>query len=150
MPAPPALREFVLALVHEDVPPTPLTLGFAAPTRDPERFLRVLRERLERAVLAAPVMALRLEADAAEELPGTSADLFGAGGHAAIAPVVERLRARLGQEAVQGLVVRADHRPEQATRVVDWPTSVTAPPASPRPLGLLSTPRPLAEKDGIP
>jgi protein ImuB len=144
------LRECVLVLLHEDAPPTRLTLGFAGPTRDPERLARVLRERLERLVLTAPVHELRLEADDPEDLPGTTAGLFGAAGSAAIAPVVERLRARLGQEAVHGLAVVAEHRPERATRAVDWPLSAAPAPAPPRPLGLLPTPRALAEKDGAP
>jgi protein ImuB len=144
------LRECVLVLVHEDSPPTHLTLGFAAPTRDPERLSRVLRERLERLALSAPVHELRLEADAPEALPGVSAGLFGAAGNAAIAPVVERLRARLGQEVVHGLGLVPDHRPERATRAVDWPlpAAITATPL--RPLGLLPTPRAIAEKNGGP
>jgi len=144
------LRECVLMLVHEDAPPTRLPLGFAAPTRDPERLSRVLRERLERLTLAAPVVELRLEADAPEDLPGTSAGLFGAAGSAAIAPAVERLRARLGQEAVHGLGLVPDHRPERATRAVDWPLPAAITAAPLRPLGLLPTPRAIAEKNGGP
>lgn len=144
------LRACTLVLIHEDVPETRLTLGFATPTRDAERLLRVLRERLERLALVAPVSALRLEADVPEELPGASGSLFGEADAQGIAPVVERLRARLGLEAVHGLASVADHRPECATRPTEWPTDVPAAPTAPRPLGLLPTPRALAERHGGP
>src|SRR5690606_12637339 len=56
----------------------------------------------------------------------------------------ERLRARLGDEAVHGLVAHDDHRPEQAWRRVPLPVSDRVPmPTSPRPTWLLSRPLPL-------
>lgn len=156
------LRACRLVLVHEDRPPTTLDLAFASPTRDPERLQRVLRERLERLPLAAPVDELRLEVEAVEALPGSTAGLFGDTTGEAFAPVMERLRARLGQEAVYGLGMVADHRPEQATRPLlkEMPGRPQLPctpsgggppaPVGPRPLGLLPAPRPLAECDGAP
>jgi protein ImuB len=67
--------------------------------------------------------------------------------------LVERLRARLGESAVQGLDTFADHRPERAWRTCEpgsgngttdgWPPSA-------RPLWLLRAPRPLAEIAEIP
>lgn len=150
------VRSCSLELIHEHAPPTRLELGFAAPTRDPERLLRVLGERLATLTLAAPVSALQLSAAVPEDLPGATAGLFGAAAGAALAPVIERLRARLGTDAVHGLAAVPDHRPECATRPAPWPASATAPaaPASPpspaRPLWLLPAPRALAERDGAP
>lgn len=147
------VRACTLVLTHEDAPATRLTLGFAAPTRDPERLLRVLRERLDRLALVAPVSALRVDADAPEDLAGTSAGLFGEAGVsaiAAIAPVVERLRARLGVDAVQGLAAVPDHRPECASRAVEGPVAAAAPLTPLRPLALLPTPRALSEHHGGP
>lgn len=147
------LRECLLELVHEDIAPSPLTLGFATATRDPERLLRVLRERLDRLQLAAPVVELRLSATAVEALPGHSAGLFGERGGDGIAPVVERLRARLGRAAVHGLAVVPEHRPECASRATDWPQPGDSPAGladGARPLWLLPAPQPLAERRGRP
>lgn len=144
------VRACALVLIHDDAPPTCLSLSFAAPTRDAERFVRVLRERLERLALVAPVSALRVDTDVPEALPGSSCGLFGEAGTAAIAPVIERLRARLGVDAVQGLVVVPDYRPECATRAAEWQPTAPAAPVASRPLGLLATPRGLNERHGIP
>lgn len=145
------IRECVLHLLHDGEPATRVPLRFATATRDTERLQRVLRERLERLPLAAPVVELRLDADAVETLPGRTDVLFGSAGSAHIAPVVERLRARLGHDAVHGLAAVAEHRPECATRAVDWPhddtACVTAPP---RPLCLLPAPLALAERGDAP
>ncbi|MDY0012254.1 MAG: DNA polymerase Y family protein [Rhodocyclaceae bacterium] len=140
-----------LVLVHEDQAPSRLELGFASPTRDPQRLQRVLRERLERHALAAPVVGLGLEAPDPSPLPGASIPMFGQGGAARLAPVVERLRARLGAEAIHGLAAVADHRPELASRPTPEPIPLACPPpAGPRPLWLLPAPRALAEERGAP
>ena len=111
------VRRCSLQLSHEDGPPTVLPLNFAEPVADEERFRRLLREHLGRLQLRAPVEALRLVADELVEKPGASAQLFAqaATGEGALA-CLERLRARLGEGAVQALVEAADHRPECATR----------------------------------
>jgi protein ImuB len=147
------ISECVLALLHEDVEPTLLRLGFATPTRDADRLLRVLRERLERQSLAEPVVELRLLADAPRLLVGRTAGLFGEAAGESLAPVVERLRARLGAAAVHGLEAVAAHRPECTSVAGAWPPARktdTAVPAGPRPLWLLSRPRALPERDGYP
>ncbi len=139
-----------LHLRHRDGS-TPLTLAFADTTRDPQRFERVLRERLERHTLTAPVEALRLEAGTVESLADESGTLFALPGDArhAMAALLERLRARLGDECVFGLVAVADHRPECATRhgPAGAPCAVAA---GQRPLWLLAMPRRLNEIGGRP
>jgi len=96
-----------------------LDLRLAELSRDPERFGRVLRERLERFALAAPVVVLRLEADAGSPLAGSSAALFDRRrGGESVERLVERLRARLGEAAVHGVATVAEHRPECASRPV--------------------------------
>ncbi|HTY99924.1 MAG TPA: DNA polymerase Y family protein, partial [Rhodocyclaceae bacterium] len=110
------LRECVLHIAHRGREATKLPLRFAAPTRDSGRLERVLRERLERLVLQAPAESLALAAARVESLAGRSGDLFDAGGAGeAMAALVERLRARLGEERIHGLGIVADHRPECAS-----------------------------------
>jgi protein ImuB len=140
-----------LVLLHEDLPPTRLVLGFATPTRSAERLQRVTREQLDRHQLAAPAVELRLEADAPQALAGSNARLFGQQDDGAIAPVVERLRARLGDAAVHGIRPLPDHRPECATAPVRWPIEPdTGVPKRPRPLWLEEPPRALRERSGRP
>lgn len=140
-----------LRLEHREAPVTDVELRFAAVTRDGARLERVLRERLERLALAAPVESLRLEADAVEALPGASAALFDtAAGGAGMTALVERLRARLGEAPVHGLACVVDHRPECATQEVALGRTADTEPAGPRPFWLLPRPEPVAERDGRP
>lgn len=147
------LRTCTLRLTHDDGSASTLPLRFGEPCADEGRFMRLLRELLGHLPLAAPVEALHLEADEVIARPGASAGLFeqAASGEGAAA-CVERLRARLGDDAVRSLVLYADHRPECATRSGD-PASIpaakatsTATVAAPRPLWLLPAPQPLVER----
>ena len=114
-----------LALVHErhlrerGMPPTVVVFALAAAARAPAHLAAVLRERLARVALPAPVEAIGLTGDATEPLAGRNLGLLPedqAG--TAIVPLVERLRARLADGAVVMLESRAEHRPEHAMRAV--------------------------------
>lgn len=143
------LRECRLDLVHRRGA-TPLPLRFAEATRDGRRFERVLRERLERLQLTAPVERLRLVVETVETLPGASGGLFDDGkAKESMAALVERLRARLGEERVYGIAPVAEHRPECATRHAPVGNFVVA-PVPPRPFWLLAQPESLAEIAGRP
>jgi protein ImuB len=135
---------FSLELRHREGEPTRLRVGLSAPGRDPRRLLGLLRERLERTPLPAPAAALYLEAASLEPLAPRGRDLFEREAAALDgAPLIERLRARLGEEAVQGLALAADHRPERAFRWVSSAEEGTPEgnsPPGPRPLWLLPEP----------
>ncbi|UCV01637.1 Y-family DNA polymerase [Dechloromonas denitrificans] len=154
------VRACTLQLKHDDGSLTALVLRFAEPAADEGRFLRLLREQLARLHLAAPVEVLRLLADEVENKPGASAHLFDAApvGEGALA-CLERLRARLGEAAVQMLGEKADYRPECASVHRDAAADVAQPKPSPppaaampprRPLWLLPAPQSLAERAGQP
>jgi protein ImuB len=161
------VRRCSLQLTHDDGPPTALALNFAEPAADEGRFVRLLREHLSRLHLTAPVEALRLQAEELVDKPGASAHLFeqATAGEGTLA-CLERLRARLGEGAVQALGEMADHRPECATRAheVDFnfgrfsrltvESREMAAEAGhsnrSRPLWLLPTPQALAERAGSP
>ncbi|MDE2294350.1 MAG: DNA polymerase Y family protein [Gammaproteobacteria bacterium] len=144
------VQRLQLRLWHRTAPATRVTLGFAGVTGDPRRLQRVLEERLSQLVLVAPVRAAALASGALESLPGESGDAFGgAATSAAALPLIERLRARLGEHAVYGVAAIAEHRPEVASRRVREPGLADARPpleamGVPRPVLLLPTPRRLA------
>jgi protein ImuB len=124
---------------------TRFTLGAARPERQPAYWLGLLRERLDRLRLPAPVRALTLDAGVLQPLTPRTAELF-TGLAVASAPdaaLLDRLRARLGGDAVRGLGTAADHRPERAWRwcLPGAPSNGGA--RTDRPLWLLPEPLPL-------
>ena len=150
------VREFTLRLLHLRTE-TRLVLPFAELTADGTRFERVLRERLERMALDAPVESLCLEAAQVAVLPGSSRSLLDDGvdtsaGQENIGALLERLSARLGEQQVYQLVAHNDHRPECASRRVRLfgKHAVHESAPLPRPLWLLDPPEALREVDGHP
>src|SRR5690348_9766135 len=106
-------------LRHRAVPPTRCVLRLAAPLADPAQLAALLGERLSALVLPEPVRACELRSGALVSRVLDSGRLWQPGEHgggaAAQAPeLIERLRVRLGAEAVYGLRVVEDHRPEAA------------------------------------
>jgi protein ImuB len=141
-----------LVLDHErylrqrGVPATEVPFALGAPTRTPPHLMGVLRERLTRVTLPAPVEAMILRSDETAALAGRNLGLLpGDDADRVEVPLVDRLRARLGEDALIRLVPHADHRPELATAEAAAKTvkSMTLPDA-PRPVWLLSEPQPLA------
>ncbi|HXX83970.1 MAG TPA: DNA polymerase Y family protein [Casimicrobiaceae bacterium] len=102
-------------LVHEDAQPTSIMLGLTC-TRQIEHIMNVLRERLARERLPDRVEAIRLASEEIAPLAAKEGDFFPATGKddEPGAQLIERLRARLGEDAVHALALRADHRPERA------------------------------------
>jgi len=114
------IRNFTLMLISRE-DETLVQVGLASASRDAARLAELLRERLGRVVLREPVSSMRLEAGNFAPLHGRSGGLFGdaAGEAEAWARLAERLRARLGRDAVHGLATQPDHRPEHAWRRVE-------------------------------
>ncbi|HEX5127733.1 MAG TPA: DNA polymerase Y family protein [Rhodocyclaceae bacterium] len=140
-----------LVLRHHDQTTTEVTLKMAGYTRDAKRIERILRERLDRLQLAAPVETCVLIADAAQALPGSTDSLFGEVAVEALAPLIERLRARLGEDKVGGLAAVADYRPECATAMqMQGRACMPHSHDRQRPLWLLPQARTLPEVNGRP
>lgn len=145
------VRGFRLSLLHHGVPPTRIDIGFAAPRRDAEHGLRLLRERLGALALASPAEAIRLESARLAPLPGVTPDLLGDARSAAEdwERLTERLQARLGDARVHGLAVHAEHRPERAWRATDSDDKAAQTLLGPRPLWLLEPARRLGEREFV-
>lgn len=117
-----------LLLQHEKGDDTVLELVFGTPARDPAHLALIARERLATVLLPAPVRALRLESDTPQPFVPCSEDLFGGreSGLEEAQLLLDRLRARLGAEAIEQVQPCEDHRPEAAWQLAPD----TAPAAS--------------------
>lgn len=172
-----AAQRVTFYFYHLAHPATQLTLGSLTAGQSSARWMELLRIRFERVELPAPVIAVRLRAADGQPLTARTADL-GPGGAdrqgPSIAALVERLVARIGEQAVRGLHAVAEHRPDLAFRTPrvfgEAPQCCASLPAASdparpelladmrrterlllrRPLWLLEEPEPLACRDGIP
>lgn len=141
------VQEFALVCRHEHAPDTVLKLGFVKPTRTTERMQLLLRETLAKTRLSAPVHTIVLNASIILPLEASNADMFQGGDDAEDGSLLlERLRIRLGKDAVFGLAPAADHRPERAWRRCEAGDEVKASANLQRPLWLL--PRPVSCREG--
>jgi len=161
------VSRLTLTLTHErylrqrGIAPTlvPFTLG--APARAPAHLTGVMRERLARVTLSAPVEAIAMASDETSPLAGFNLGLLpGDEASTVTVPLVDRLRARLGDEAVVSLSPHAEYRPERSDRTQPAHTAaasssprtrkhVAAPlplPEAPRPIWLYDAPAPIGER----
>ena len=148
---------------HQALPDTVVRIGLGEPSREARQIGLLLRERLQRTALPAPVYALTLRLEEAVSHAGFEAALWrdpqrsgdGDGDH--IRGLIDRLGARLGPECVQRLRLQADHRPERAMATAPASTAASAitpielpQPITPRPTWLLPEPLRLQEQAGRP
>ena len=148
-----------LRLKHREAPPTRVRLGLASITSEQRRLTDVLRQKLTRLELKAPVRGMELISGSLRGLSASSVDAFAgltrAGSRDSAPQLVERLRARLGEEAVYGVCLIAEHRPEAAWRRVHELRLSGAPKVAegmidqgmPRPVWLLNEPLPLTKPE---
>ncbi|RSE94374.1 Y-family DNA polymerase [Achromobacter aegrifaciens] len=134
-----AVRRVVLSMEHERGrharPPTELELALAQPVWQAPQILHLLREKLARFTLEAPVIAVALLAPDTVEQPAASTTLFPepGGTPADHARLLDLLVARLGRDQVRHAPPVPDHRPAAANA---WGDALS-PPQRPAPLPAL-------------
>lgn len=116
-----AIAVLAVDLKHRAHPLTRLRIGLAAPSGDVEHLRGLLIERLAALALPAPVIAIRARSGALLEQAQTTGSFrdFASSPRPnadALPRLIERLRARLGNDAVFGMSEVEDHRPECAWR----------------------------------
>lgn len=112
-----ALQVLRLVLGHDSHADahTVIELHTSTPQRDAACLLALLRERLERTTLVAPIIKLTVSVDQFTPLGDTQHDLFDTTQRDnAWNTLLDKLRARLGDRAVHRLGLNDDHRPEKA------------------------------------
>jgi protein ImuB len=137
-------------LEHASLPPSRFALGLARPDRDAEHFLGLLRERLQRLSLPAPVRGLTLAARDLAPLAARPLDLLDGRVPERGLELLERLRTRFGATAVTGLQAWPDHRPERAVAACAPGQRGAVCRFPERPLWLLPRVEPLAVREGRP
>lgn len=144
-------------LRHRDAPATLLRIGLVRPSANIRHLEELVAIHLASLTIPGPVIAIRLEAGLARMHPAPTAGLFAEqpdpGGQ--LAGLVERLRMRLGQDAIHGVRLCADHRPEGAWQAVaDFherqPAAEDMLCGAPRPLWLLEFPAAMGGRGGAP
>ncbi|NYH47637.1 Y-family DNA polymerase [Xanthomonas arboricola] len=142
------VQRFLLRLEHEEGA-TDVEIGLLTPERAPTLLFELARNRLERVEIPRPVVAMRLLARQLPPFVPAMRDLFDQRAQQSVEwpQLRERLRARLGDEAVYRVLPADDPRPERAWRraIGDAVRDVAAPPRPPRPTWLLPQPVPLHE-----
>lgn len=141
------VQRFTLHLEHQDGDDTVLSVGLLGAERDPEMLFELARGRFEQVQVPRPVRNLRLLAEDLPPFVPTHKELFDPRPQQSQPwqQLRERLRARLGDEAIVNLQARADHRPECAwAALLEESAAPSLPlPDSPRPGWLLREPQPL-------
>jgi len=136
------VQRFVLYLEHVQGPDTVMPVGLLSAEREVAMLFELARGRLEQIQVPSPVRAVRLLARDLPTFVPAHRELFDERPQQALPweQLRERLRARLGDDSVNGLRAHADHRPECA-----WQAASDSKPGallldSPRPGWLLAEP----------
>jgi protein ImuB len=106
-----------LRFKHRTAPPTRIRFGLASITSERRRLTDVLIQKLSHVELAAPILRMELLSGPLLPLSAASLEVFaglGDGGRDTAPQLIERLRARLGEQAVYGICPVPEHRPEAA------------------------------------
>ncbi len=145
-----ALQHFEIRLWHRCQQHTRLTIGLHEKSRAADQFMVLVRERLERLELEQPVQEIELRADQLLQLDAQSLDLFDTHVRSNQVDLLDRLRARLGSDAIRGLSAVAEHRPEYAWSYSEPGHSEQCSDDRQRPLWLLPVPRQLRTDNNWP
>ena len=161
-----AVERIALLLEHERgrqaLAPTRVEILLAEPTWRDAHLVRLLKERLDKVALPAPVIGLVLEAPQVQPMAPPSESLFPepGGSPGERQRLLELLVARLGADNVLQAAPLADYRPEHANRWVSVqdklrPADARAQlppdlPSLPRPAWLLAKPIALLMRDHRP
>lgn len=141
------VQRFVLYLEHVEGADTQIAVGLLSAERDSSMLFELARGRLEQVLVASPVRAVRLLARDLPRFVPAHRELFDERVQQTLPweQLRERLRARLGDEAVNGLCALADHRPECAWKPAGANKPSTPRPGIPRPGWLLRQPMALPD-----
>lgn len=139
-----------LRLHHRERPPIRLDLTSAQPLARADEWSELLRLRLERLTLFAPVHELEVRVRRLQSSRAAPEDWLQNTSARRVTPttLLNRLSTRLGHQCIRQFELRADHRPHCRVQEIEaegqlHPMQLTT-SASPRPSWLLPEPQPVA------
>ena len=149
-----AIQHLRLILIHEDDSRTRLDLRLNSPAHDAAHFERVVNDRLARVELTAPVVEIGLASERLRRREQAQSQLLSEAARPGVEPgawpaVLDRLRARLGHDAVGWLHAPDAHRPEKASATGDRPPIEAPTGNAMRPLWLYAHPRPITAPETL-
>ncbi len=149
-----ATQQLRWQFLHRDAAPSVLQQGLLTSSREGEHILEVFRQLLEGLVLPEAVVEIILQVDEWQAFQKCTDDFFSRNSHQD-SSFLERLRARMGEDAVQGVCVLPDHRPEHAWEyrepvLSSKQRSLAFPRQSAQPPWLLPKSLPLSLRQGQP
>ena len=113
-------QEMRLGLIAPQQPVETLTLGLLSPSSDPAHLLKLWQEKLDKHQLQSPIEGVELLAPKLLPMKATELDLF-VNAHAqtsqSFIQFLERLRNRLGNEAIRQLHNIDEHRADKAFKI---------------------------------
>jgi protein ImuB len=174
-----AMQQIEFVFFHLQARATHLSLGCVQPDRAAQHWFDLLEIKFDRLILTAPVIAIQLRGGEGQRFSAVSGVLpFNKRErqqrNTSITHLAERLSARIGDEAVHGVMTVAEHRPQyawQRQNVFDGVPHCANTPAHPhychapellteiqrtnslvlqRPLWMLQKPEPLVTEQDMP
>lgn len=141
-----------MTLYHPHTTASVVQIGTASACRDHARLSALVHEKIEQLTLPEGVVAISMVSGRLFPLTGFDGQLFNDSAHSDVPwpELVEKLRARLGAQAVTGLCLVPEHRPEQAWKYTEPGTHSATTLDRRRPVWLLATPHRLPARDGKP
>lgn len=142
-------EQLTLSLHQKEQATLDVDISSAAGESRAARWLELLQLKLESVTLAAPVFALSLTTGKTHLKTPESQDFFcGKKSRFSHAQLMTMLQAKLGESAVQRIIINDDFRPEQINQYATVKEPLTAPDLlfSNRPVFFLSPAQPLKEK----
>lgn len=114
-----AMQQIEFVFFHLQIPATHLSLGCVQPDRAVQHWFDLAKIKFDRLVLPAPVIAIQLRGGEGQKFSAVTDALpfkqqEKRQRNTSIAHLAERLSARIGDEAVHGVVTVAEHRPQHA------------------------------------
>ena len=123
-----------------------------------EHLLNLVKLKFENISFQQPVIGVKVSARYFSSTAEKSGDLFGSPQQEKQSQntLIDTLKSRLGEDAINYIILNNDHRPEIAAQIHPNPnpqkktSHKKAAPKLTRPLWLLPTPQPIHNKKGIP
>ena len=139
-----AVNRYSCILFHDRHPATTIEIGMRMVTREKAQLNTLLHSRLQHLSLAAPVLALRIEARQLLPFSHIGQDFFNRSADAqAWQSLLDQWQARLGSHSIIHLSTQNDHRPERAHKTHAASSNNRLVNNKPRPLYLLDAPQAL-------